>query len=121
MSSPLQLSAAQVVEALRDCISVFIEPIHRERIQNALKEAAGDPMKKMQLMMPLITGLVEAQLHKYGIANIMQALMLFQMHAGTEDTIAEAVTILQQGATGIIPSKDDLTYLLEKLASWSPD
>jgi hypothetical protein len=46
--------------------------------------------------------------------------MLFQIHAGKDPLIAEAVGILQQGAQGNIPPKEEISAVVEKLAAWTP-
>ena len=114
-SPPISLTSGQAAEVLRDCISVFIEPVHISRIKGTVDEAAGDPLKKMQLMMPLITSLLEQGLHTYGIANVMQALMLIHIHAGANKTIADAVTLLQNGASGDVAPAEDIKALVAKL------
>ena len=68
-----------------------------------------------ELMMPLITSLLEQVLHKYGISNVMQALMLIHIHAGANKTIADAVTLLQNGASGDVAPAEDIKALVAKL------
>ena len=105
---------------LKDAVTLFTLPANKDALMNAVNEANQAPeaergQKKMQLLIPIVTGMVGPKLQEHGLPNIMMGVMQIQMVSGQDPLVAEGVKILTAATMGNPPSDAEVSAYLAKL------
>eukprot|EP00619_Florenciella_sp_RCC1007_P012245 CAMPEP_0205908612 /NCGR_PEP_ID=MMETSP1325-20131115/3334_1 /ASSEMBLY_ACC=CAM_ASM_000708 /TAXON_ID=236786 /ORGANISM="Florenciella sp., Strain RCC1007" /LENGTH=122 /DNA_ID=CAMNT_0053274837 /DNA_START=18 /DNA_END=386 /DNA_ORIENTATION=- len=114
--SPEPMTPTRAKAILKDTIETLGTEENKAQIQNVLeqvKEAPPEeqPMKKMQLMVPLVTALAGNKLQEHGLPNVMMGVMQIQMVAGQDALVAEGVQLLTACTMGNIDEAAIEAYL----------
>ena len=98
-----------------------ISPLSAAALAAAIAQAEAHnppeqrPMIKMQLLVPLVTGMAGPKLQEHGLPNVMMGVMQLQAVGQQDPVVGEGVQILTAATMGNPPADEVIAAYLAKL------
>merc|ERR1712048_646842 len=113
-SMAAQMDQATARKALADAIEALQANAAEISAAKAESEASEDPMAKM-MFMGKVTQLLQPALAKYGMPNVMMAVMQITPFAQSDADIKAGTDMVQAAMKGSIPADSDIASIVAKL------
>ena len=97
-----------------------ISPLSAAALAAAIAQAEAHnppeqrPMMKMQLLVPLVTGMAGPKLQEYGLPNVMMGVMQIQAVGQQDPVVMEGVQLLTAATMGNVPDAATLQAFVAK-------